>query len=348
MLVLGEYIDGLDFPVCNSFNPTMHRGQLCYTIDVNSLLPNNETKEGKAGELTLLLDYNTERSVQPMKRERTRRNTEKIYLNMEDEVKVKDEHDHEAEIFIHTLKSFTGYGGGIYTMNALKLILPTENFLQLADAVKGCSNDDRQHCETRKYQEQKLKDCKCIPWEFLPNGSVAEVTVKTVHFNQFDFLLQDVPACTPQGRKCYAGVDEVDFSSCLVDCKGLYADVDHVIGNASKDIALLKTLINSYESYKRSQIGSFTLSSDGDPSYWEQFEMAPQAYQPLRVVQIYFDTATYDEIVKDVSVTLADRLGVIGGTMGLFSGFSFLSALEIVYFLIKALIITVKRRYNQA
>ena len=61
-------------------------------------------------------------------------------------------------------------------------------------------------------------------------------------------------------------------------------------------------------------------------------------YHPLQVVQIFFDTPTYDEIEKDVSVTFGDQLGAIGGTLGLFAGFSIISGVEILYFLIKALL----------
>ena len=53
------------------------------------------------------------------------------------------------------------------------------------------------------------------------------------------------------------------------------------------------------------------------------------------MVQIYFDTATYDNIERDVKVTLEAQLGLIGGTMGLLTGFSILSGVEIVYFAIK-------------
>ena len=56
---------------------------------------------------------------------------------------------------------------------------------------------------------------------------------------------------------------------------------------------------------------------------------------PLKLVQIYFDTATYDEIGRDVKVTLEAQLGLIGGTMGLLTGFSILSGVEIIYFAIK-------------
>ena len=53
------------------------------------------------------------------------------------------------------------------------------------------------------------------------------------------------------------------------------------------------------------------------------------------MVQIFFDTATFDEIERDVKVTLEAQLGLIGGTMGLLTGFSILSGVEIVYFLVK-------------
>ena len=65
------------------------------------------------------------------------------------------------------------------------------------------------------------------------------------------------------------------------------------------------------------------------------------------MVHIYFDTSTFDRVEKDVKVwlnwkkimlllkqkvTLMAQLGLIGGTMGLFTGFSILSGIEILYF----------------
>ena len=55
----------------------------------------------------------------------------------------------------------------------------------------------------------------------------------------------------------------------------------------------------------------------------------------MQLVQIYFDTATFDVIERDVKMTVTRQLGLIGGTMGLLTGFSILSAVEIVYFLAK-------------
>ena len=171
----------------------------------------------------------------------------------------------------------------------------------------------------------------------------------TVFDMNIEYLLQDVPSCTSFGRDCYVNTDDVDDSSCIVDCTGLYADVDYVnslVHESSKSGYLLKSLIDDYEKYKRSQIDSFEIVFNDSAAYGNQLQMVPKPYEPLRLVQIYFDTATYDKIVRDKSVTLADQLGAIGGTMGLFAGFSFLSALEIVYFLIKYVISVVNRKIN--
>ena len=45
--------------------------------------------------------------------------------------------------------------------------------------------------------------------------------------------------------------------------------------------------------------------------------------------------ATYDEINLDKKVTLEAQLGLIGGTMGLLTGFSILSGIEMVYYAVK-------------
>ena len=53
------------------------------------------------------------------------------------------------------------------------------------------------------------------------------------------------------------------------------------------------------------------------------------------MVQIYFDTATYDVIERDVRMTVTGQIGLIGGTMGLLTGFSILSGIDIIYFAAK-------------
>ena len=52
-------------------------------------------------------------------------------------------------------------------------------------------------------------------------------------------------------------------------------------------------------------------------------------------IEIYFDTSTYDKVEQDKKMTLEAQLGLIGGTMGLLTGFSILSGVEILYYAIR-------------
>ena len=52
-------------------------------------------------------------------------------------------------------------------------------------------------------------------------------------------------------------------------------------------------------------------------------------------MRIYFDTPTYNLITKDRAAKFVDMLSAIGGTMGLLTGFSLISAVEIAYFAAK-------------
>ena len=55
----------------------------------------------------------------------------------------------------------------------------------------------------------------------------------------------------------------------------------------------------------------------------------------LRFVRIFFDTPTFDRITKDRAAKFVDMLSAIGGTMGLLTGFSIISGVEILYFAVK-------------
>ena len=52
-------------------------------------------------------------------------------------------------------------------------------------------------------------------------------------------------------------------------------------------------------------------------------------------MRIYFDTPTFDRITKDRAAKFVDMLSAIGGSMGLLTGFSIISAVEIGYYAVK-------------
>ena len=63
----------------------------------------------------------------------------------------------------------------------------------------------------------------------------------------------------------------------------------------------------------------------------------------MRYVRIYFDTPTFDRITKDKAAKFTDMLSAIGGTMGLLTGFSIISAVEIVFFGIKVILSVINK-----
>ena len=67
----------------------------------------------------------------------------------------------------------------------------------------------------------------------------------------------------------------------------------------------------------------------------------------LRYVQIYFDATTFDIVTKDRAAKFVDMISAIGGTLGLFTGFSIMSAFEIVYFGIKIIIEAIKAKNSK-
>ena len=58
----------------------------------------------------------------------------------------------------------------------------------------------------------------------------------------------------------------------------------------------------------------------------------------LKFVRIYFDTTTFDIITKDRAAKFVDMLSAIGGTMGLLTGFSIISGVEIIYFVVRIIL----------
>ena len=59
----------------------------------------------------------------------------------------------------------------------------------------------------------------------------------------------------------------------------------------------------------------------------------------LHWVKIFLATPTFDLITKDEKANLETKLSAIGGTMGLLTGFSIISGVEVLYFVIKMFLV---------
>ena len=146
-------------------------------------------------------------------------------------------------------------------------------------------------------------------------------------------------------------------------CEGLSIsnfDKD-TIKNYRKLDEKLKNLMNQYSRYKNlfEEPVEFPVNLKGrceavssfyNCHHFEEFSDSPG----LQVVRIYFDTPTFDRITKDERAKFEDMLSTVGGewelviardvrlecagTLGLLTGFSIISGVEILYFIFKILL----------
>ena len=136
----------------------------------------------------------------------------------------------------------------------------------------------------------------------------------------------EVPICKTRDQlNCIKSVIE-EGSSCFKNCEGLY--------------------ISSYEKQEIPQVYLDLI----DPSLSAQYEKFKGRFSDygnimtshLQMVRIYFDTPTFDRITKDRAAKFVDMLSAIGGTMGLLTGFSLISGIEILYFALRFLHSSIK------
>ena len=66
----------------------------------------------------------------------------------------------------------------------------------------------------------------------------------------------------------------------------------------------------------------------------------------LHRVEILFNTPTFDKIKMDERANFVVKMSSFGGTMGLLTGFSLISGVEIIYFVVKFALNVMKRNFK--
>ena len=96
-----------------------------------------------------------------------------------------------------------------------------------------------------------------------------------------------------------------------------------------EEIKHFKNILDNYKEYKTGY------SNDKGSSVARQTK--------LHWVQIYFATPNFLRITKDEKANFVAKLSAIGGTMGLLTGFSIISGLEIFYHAVKIFVAWFKK-----
>ena len=113
-----------------------------------------------------------------------------------------------------------------------------------------------------------------------------------------------------------------------------------------------KTFVKEYLQYKRGYGNNFEIffqnisKSPKWPFLNEQAVQIEIGYdtngyktyrheQRLELVKLYFSAATFETITRDSRIDFVTKISLIGGMLGLFTGFSFISLTEVLYFSLK-------------
>ena len=144
---LGKMISGSKLLSCDSFEPVVFSGRLCYTLKDKF---ETETKQGKTNGLLLMIDPG-----------------EAGHDQNEDEEKTP------FQLYIHTLSGFTGFQAGSYaSMSALKRMTGTSGFMSLPEDQKRCQVELRENCQRSLFYKELEKQCGCISWTFIGKNTV--------------------------------------------------------------------------------------------------------------------------------------------------------------------------------
>ena len=136
-------------------------------------------------------------------------------------------------------------------------------------------------------------------------------------------------------------------SQCVLPCKGVYADISKTNLDGTQQSRTIQKIQNEYEHYKRGFSRDFPIPTEISCKFIlsQSFTLLKylkyldyRYHTKLRWVRIFFDTASFDKITKDDKAPFDVRLSSVGGTLGLLTGFSLISAMEILFFSSKLII----------
>ena len=225
-----------------------------------------------------------------------------------------------------------------------QLISTTNSFDKMAISTRNCklSNEieglkllnsySKVGCEFECAVKKAVSVCKCMPWFYTNNFT-------------------DTPICNSFSGYCFEHFisNETNYKQCpnlcKEDCRGIPMTVvtNYVPINAvdfcKEGSFFKKQLTHSYrqhfafENYKTlvtgdGQIPDLQASmANGSLCLWfiEKF---------VGMVSVESPTNTVTKSAREPRVTFIDQLGTIGGTLGLFTGMSVLSMIEVAFFIV--------------
>ena len=146
------------------------------------------------------------------------------------------------------------------------------------------------------------------------------------------------PLCMPDKIDCIQSIG-FRYEKCYKQCSGLWVTSFSPIILSSDTATRMKLSKPSSQYWHNKGFYKFLFqfkgfNNDFEMNNHKQFVEYDQRTD-LRMIKIKFDTPVFDRITKDRSAKFVDMLSAIGGTMGLLTGFSIISVVEITYLVFK-------------
>jgi hypothetical protein len=224
-----------------------------------------------------------------------------------------------------------------------QLINTTESFDGMAVSTRNCklSTENEEFnllnsytkvgCEFECAVKRAVSVCKCMPWFYT---------------NTFE----STPICNGFSGYCFELFisDETNYKKCgdlcKEDCRGIPMTVvtTYVPINAvdlcKEGRFFKKHLIHSFRQHFAFKNYETLVTGDGQiPDLQASMANGSLCYhfveKFIAMVSVESPTSTVAKSAREPRVTFMDQLGTIGGTLGLFTGMSLLSIIEILFFL---------------
>ena len=219
----------------------------------------------------------------------------------------------------------------------------TEQFKELDVLSRGCKlvhevdilNLTTQYtktvCEFECATQAAIYKCGCLPW-YISNNFTR------------------TPICDPYGGYCFEETmsNEANYKKCpdqcLEDCSGVPLTlIKSYLPINTDDVCRRGSFLDTHFIHASSQHFAFEnykalISGEGTiPDLGASLENGSlcRSYvaEYIAIVTVESPTNTVTKSARETRVTFIDQLGTIGGTLGLFTGISILSMIEIVFFL---------------
>ena len=215
---------------------------------------------------------------------------------------------------------------------------------------RGCQeNEDYQECKTSNYIKSLKRNCNCLPFNEVTKKQAYKLDmikfVENINVEHF----QEILCTTVKELECVKnlttkGDDQSRHTDCSKKCSGLFVSSYTKTNRSREDFFLqFNSLLRNYSEYKGSDLTNKAPKLNGTEEQ-NLFDKLCNLLNlgldltwknDLKIIRISFNTPTFDRITKDRAAKIVDMLSAIGGTMGLLTGFSIISGVEILFYLVK-------------